>query len=891
MSKQTRNVRVNVTSNVGTQMNKGTVAAGGLGTALKGVGTSASLATGGIRAMTAALISSGVGAVVVAVGSLIAGLSTLVTKSSEFDKSFSKLAAITGKSKEEIEGLKIQAKELGATTAFTASQVLELQTELAKLGFSVGQIDEATPSILDLSAALGTELGEAAEFAGSVVRSFGLETKDTQRIVDVMAKSATASAQNFETLKESFKLVAPSARALGVSVEETGALLGAMANNGLKGSIAGTGLQKVFIELAKKGMTLEEGLAKVAGSSDKLNTALDLVGTIGSKSLLTLVNAGDDISYLRKELNDSAGAAERLAQVQLDNLSGDTTKLASAWEGFILSLEDGSGMLSKLTRGFVQMTTSILGFFTAQTKQSDAMQTMQTDFSMAASSLSEYQRKVDDTTYSEEERNSAAQSRDRLFDKMKKDFPKLLGNLNIEKDGFVMVASAIKKVNDELVNKIVLQKKDEAIEEKMQKVADKRLKILELEEEQRRIIAQVQNDFDLDTTMTQNETIQWLKDTNNLTTKWGSSTLGGYGKLGAKLLILRESEEGYAKDLNILSEKRNELAKAYGITLTENKEIADTTTGPTGPSGPSESDEEKQKRETAEALALERKKAFLDKLDRLEADYDADTNLKKIELKRERHLTELDQLVMDETEKRQAKKDINDYYDGLEADQIAENKKVADAKKVSDEEKADAERIALAEKEEAARQAKIQGMYDVLDSAADVAGRESKIGKALLAIKMAMQLKELVMKMQTEAQKLMVVNTAAAQETAVAGAKVGVNLAEGASSSSKVGFPWNIVTIASYALQAASMIKAFKGAKGKMDSVTGMSSGSGGGMTAAAPQAPSFNVLGATSAGDNMLADVIGQSNNSPVRAYVVESEVASAQSLSRNANDIASID
>ena len=77
-----------------------------------------------------------------------------------------------------------------------------------------------------------------------------------------------------------------------------------------------------------------------------------------------------------------------------------------------------------------------------------------------------------------------------------------------------------------------------------------------------------------------------------------------------------------------------------------------------------------------------------------------------------------------------------------------------------------------------------------------------------------------------------------------------------------------------------------------MAKVTGLSGSSSiGGASAVATQAPSFNVLGATSAGDNMIADVIGSTNNSPMRAYVVESDVASAQSLSRNANDIASID
>ena len=102
---------------------------------------------------------------------------------------------------------------------------------------------------------------------------------------DSMAKSAVTSAQNFGPLVESFKLAAPTARAVGVSVQETAALLGVLANANLKGSIAGTGLSKTFMQLSKKGKTLQEAMDKVQGSSNKLNTAVDLVGSVGAKTL------------------------------------------------------------------------------------------------------------------------------------------------------------------------------------------------------------------------------------------------------------------------------------------------------------------------------------------------------------------------------------------------------------------------------------------------------------------------------------------------------------------------------------------------------------------------------------------------------------------------------
>ena len=198
--------------------------------------------------LTTAFAATGIGAIVIAIVALGAAFFGTIKKGAQFGKAVSALKGISGGTSEEIGILSQQAKDLGASTAFTATEVIKLQTELAKLGFVAGEIQQATPAILDLSASLDVDLASAAEFAGSVVRSFGLDAGETQRVVDVMAASATGSAQSFGSLVESFKLAAPTARALGVSVEETGALLGALANNGLKGSIAGTGLSKVFIQ-------------------------------------------------------------------------------------------------------------------------------------------------------------------------------------------------------------------------------------------------------------------------------------------------------------------------------------------------------------------------------------------------------------------------------------------------------------------------------------------------------------------------------------------------------------------------------------------------------------------------------------------------------------------
>ena len=804
MSKQTRNVRVNVTSNVATTMTKGTVAAGGLGTALKGVGSSAALATGGIRAMTMALISSGIGAVVVAVGVLIAGFTGLVNSSRKFEESMSGLKAILGKNASEIalKELGDDAKRLGAETAFTATEVVKLQTEFSKLGFSTDEILAATEATLDLAAASGTDLSEAALVAGNTIRGFGLSANETQRVVDVMAKSFTSSALDMNKFQESMKLVAPIAKTVKVSIEESSAALAVLADRGISGSMAGTQLRRIMSDLAQKTgkdfqTSLEitqKRLEKASTEAEKLAIAKELVGDRAKGSLIALAENREQVDLLATSFKNAGGAAEQMAEDKLDNLNGDLTILGSAWSGLMLSFEDGSGIINKLSRGAIKAFTFSVTLFT---NTLDVIPPLWNAFMNGFKRLGPAGKMLVPT-----------------FALMGNAIKKFALEAQLALADVPLLGRAI----DEDSIKAQLSQLDDTIAQNKQKIVDFRQEI---------------KDIDID-------------------------TLKGF----------------YEASQKNLQRKKDLKAKEAGI----NEDFRE---------GEAASDSK------ADADRLKEKKDFLDKLTKLEQDAEDITDQEKLDRKRERHLAELDEIVLNETEKREAVNRINAYYDGLIQIKDDEDKVKLDEKKLADDEKSQNEREAIAEEEERLRQAKIQGMYDVLDSAADVAGRESKIGKAMLAIKMAMQLKELVMKMKGEAQKLMIVNTAAAQETAVAGAKVGVNLAEGASASSKVGFPWNIISIASYALQAASMIKAFSASKNKMAKVTGMSSGGGsvGGASAVATQAPSFNVLGATSAGDNMIADVIGSANNSPVRAYVVESEVASAQSLSRNANDIASID
>lgn len=277
----------------------------------------------------------------------------------DFEQANANLAAVLGTTIDKTGALQENAKQLGATTAFTASQVTELQTEFAKLGFTETEILGVTDATLNLAAAAGTDLANAASITGSTLRAFGLDVSETGRVADVMAKSFSISSLDIEKFSTSMRNVAPVAASAGVSIERTTALLGTLTDSGLDASTAGTGLRNVFLELTKNGLTFEEAMDKIKNATDKNAVSLELFGKRGAVIGTILSNNTDKTKELTESLNEAGGFAEKTADTQLDTLSGSITKLTSAWEGFILSLEDGKGTFATTIRGFIDLTTEI----------------------------------------------------------------------------------------------------------------------------------------------------------------------------------------------------------------------------------------------------------------------------------------------------------------------------------------------------------------------------------------------------------------------------------------------------------------------------------------------------------------------------------------------------
>lgn len=288
----------------------------------------------------------------------------------DFQKANADLAGVLGTTRKQIKALTADAKRLGSSTIFTATAVSGLQKEFAKLGFSEKEILKVTEATLTLATATSTELPRSAEVVGNTLRAFQLDASQTERVVDVMTKSFNSSALDMEKFATAMRSVAPVASSANVSLEETTALLGTITSSGVDASTAGTALRNIFLELSKNGLTLDQALGKIRNSTNKNKTAFELFGKRGSAVATILATNTEETAKLEKELDKAGGTAQKVADEQMDTLTGKMAEASSAWEGFILSLESGEGVIAEVISGAIELFTNLLTNLTNLSKTS-----------------------------------------------------------------------------------------------------------------------------------------------------------------------------------------------------------------------------------------------------------------------------------------------------------------------------------------------------------------------------------------------------------------------------------------------------------------------------------------------------------------------------------------
>ncbi|MBV20069.1 MAG: phage tail tape measure protein [Cytophagia bacterium] len=351
----------------------------------RGVVNATNQVSGAGRNMTNVFKSAAVAiAAAFTVRAIAGGIRGMINVFKEFESRMAAVKAISGATDKQFKELNESALELGRTTVFSAAQVAALQEEYARLGFTTEEIQAAQRATIDLAAATGEDLGSAAATAGSVLRAFGYEASQTQRIVDTMAASFTGSALNLERFSESMKFVAPIARNVGFTVEETTAMMMKLADAGLSGSIAGNALKNIFLDLGNSSSKLSRYLGGPVNSLEDLvvklqelkeqgfgaTQAAELLNKRATPAFLQLINSADGLEKMAFDLAMADGAAKEMAAIRLDTLEGDMVLLQSASEGLGIALTDTFditfrtiiGTLTGFLQSFAESETALKRF-------------------------------------------------------------------------------------------------------------------------------------------------------------------------------------------------------------------------------------------------------------------------------------------------------------------------------------------------------------------------------------------------------------------------------------------------------------------------------------------------------------------------------------------------
>ena len=342
-----------------------------------------------------ALAAAGIVAGIKELGAAYVGT---VQAAGEFGAAMSNVEALSGASAGEMAALNAQAKELGATTKFTAMESGEAMGYMGMAGWNARQMLAGMPGVLDLAAASGEDLAGVSDIVTDSLTGFGMTAADTGRFVDVLAMASSKSNTNVSMLGESFKYAAPLCGTLGYTAEDAAVMLGLMANSGIKASQAGTTLRTALsnmiaptkdqaAEMDRLGLSLTDtngqmlplldmvgnlrGAFSGMSEAEQSAAASALFGKEAMSGMLAIINASEaDYQSLAQSIENSAGAAERMAQIKLDNLAGDLTLLDSAADG--LSLTIGEEFMPQI-RGLVQAGTGVISFIDALVQEHPAL--------------------------------------------------------------------------------------------------------------------------------------------------------------------------------------------------------------------------------------------------------------------------------------------------------------------------------------------------------------------------------------------------------------------------------------------------------------------------------------------------------------------------------------
>lgn len=306
------------------------------------------------------------------------GFKKIIQSSGDFQNSMARVKAITQATDADFQKLSNTAKQLGRTTQFSASQAAEGLQFLGMAGYNTNQSIAALPHTLNLAAAGAIDLGSAADIASNVVAGMGYDISQTERVIDVLAQTSRTANTDVTEMGEAAKKAAPVFSGLGLEIEELSTAAAVMANNGIKGSDAGTAMAGALSRLLKQPKMVAEALDEMGIVIDETSIKNDgFIGTLQRlsdaginntqmakifgdhwKSIGTIINTSEgEINRLSTAINGSSGAAKEMATDGVGAWQRGMNQLNSAIEGVMISLGEG-GLLSFVT----DLVTNITAF-------------------------------------------------------------------------------------------------------------------------------------------------------------------------------------------------------------------------------------------------------------------------------------------------------------------------------------------------------------------------------------------------------------------------------------------------------------------------------------------------------------------------------------------------
>lgn len=307
----------------------------------------------------------------------------------DFEKGMSEVKAITQATEGDFEDLRETAIDLGATTAFSASEVASAMTEMAKAGWDSQQIIAGMGGVLDAAAASGESLASVSTIVADAITGFGLKAGDSAKVADLLTQAANSGTIGINDLGESFKYIAPVAQSMNLSITDVTTALSVMSMAGIKGSQAGTSLRTTLTNLVKPtkaiSTAMEELGIEVTNSDGTMKSLDDIVGNLrdsfsgltdeqkayyaatlagkeGMSGLLALLNlTEEEYNEVAASMENATGVAQKTAAVMQDNLQSKLEQLGGALESLAIIMADN--VIPALTT-FIEWLTGLVEKFT-----------------------------------------------------------------------------------------------------------------------------------------------------------------------------------------------------------------------------------------------------------------------------------------------------------------------------------------------------------------------------------------------------------------------------------------------------------------------------------------------------------------------------------------------